>query len=221
MFFVDAVACWGKCPVAMVRNKKKYIATVSRGEARTLQAPGSRFSLRIPQGSNGLYVTRVHTDHPILRNNIPSDECIISALLEVRKVGQNGNGRDGLHELRLPHCVPDKELWKYLKVRKWKMVKGNSQPEELEQREVKGGDGDYFVMDEKYTTIYTGHFCETTATICEKASCKSEVRVCLFGKLWKGNKSITKLEISSFFCSRLLSIEEFRDVNSFILNLVR
>ena len=50
-------------PITLMRNGGQYIATVSRGQPRTLQAPNSRVSLDIPEGTDGVYMSRVRTKH--------------------------------------------------------------------------------------------------------------------------------------------------------------
>ena len=53
----------------------------------------------------------------------------------------------------------------------------------LPRKKSMGGDGDYFVMEEKFITVVTQHFCLVAGTICDKEGCRRSLRVVLVGKL--------------------------------------
>ena len=77
------IELWGKCPITMIRNKRPYIATVTRGMKKTLQAPSSDVSLDIPDGHRGVYVKGVHTNHSSVCHILDKKECFISPAVEV------------------------------------------------------------------------------------------------------------------------------------------
>lgn len=107
----------------MRKNRRKFIATVTHGAAKTLQGDGSDVLLDIPEDSKGLYMIRVHTDHSRFRDVIPDEECIVGPIVEA-ECCQLGDGRDEkthrrkLKILCIPHCVRDRSLWKYIRVRR-------------------------------------------------------------------------------------------------------
>ena len=65
------------------KNRQKYIATVSHGEAQILKDPKSNVSLHIPKGSTGVFWKCVHIDHSKFKSHIPDDECLITPLVEI------------------------------------------------------------------------------------------------------------------------------------------
>ena len=69
--------------MTMVKNGKRYYATVCLGKARTLQPPGSDVSMDIPDGSRGLYMMRVHTDLTDLEYVVKDEECFVSPVVEI------------------------------------------------------------------------------------------------------------------------------------------
>ena len=76
----------GPCPIAI----QKFNATVTDGEARILQGDGSGVSLNIPAGSQGLYMTRVHTDHSMFRETVPDYECLVGPSVQVEHLPSTG-----------------------------------------------------------------------------------------------------------------------------------
>ena len=199
-------------------NGKKYIATVSHGEACVLKDPESDVSMHIPQGSTGVFWKCVHTDHSRFRTDIPDEECTITPLVEIHHHDASDDVDlldRGNFVIKIPHCIPHKEMWKLVKVRKWK--NGNVS-QELIKKDVMGGEGDYFVMEEQSITVVTQHFCALGGTICDKDGCRSTLRIILVAKLegreWK---NLTTVKIKSFLCSRLLSLHDFRKVRKTII----
>ena len=207
------------CPITMVMNKKKYICTVSHGEARMLQAPGSKFFLDIPEGSDGVYMTAPHTDHPIMRNCsiVPDNECIISAVIEVlhfQRPSEQKRSSGGIHLLKIPHCVTDENSLKHVKVRKGNTFQ-NSKFKELPRMNV-SNTGDCFTVDNKFITIYTNTFSEFVCTIC-KNICQANIQVLLFGSLEPlVERQLSWVKLKSFFCCPLFNIREFTEVSSVV-----
>ena len=211
MHGLTAKSQWiGSCPITMMKQRRLYNATVTHGEARTLQGDGSDVSLTIPTGSQGVYMTRVHTDHTRFPWVIPNEECIVGPLVEVEHIRTQET--DIVHKLKIPHCVRNKKLWKYIKVRKGNPNNG-TEFTEIEQRFQPRGDGDYYAIDEKYITIYTSHFTLFTCTSCKKNSCNATVMAFLVGQLRNLTKHrITKVKVKAFLCSELYRIADFKNV---------
>ena len=209
---------WGTCPIVMKKNRQKYIATVCHGEAQILRDPESDVSMHIPKGSTGVFWKSVHTDYSKFKDNIPDEECLISPLVEIHHHDASDDVDLADREkfvITIPLCIPNKELWKLVKVRKWNRIKNRIISKELIQKDVTGGEGDYFVMEERLITVVTKHFCVLGGTINKRESCCNTLRIILVAKLeareWK---NLTTVKIKSFLCSRLLSLDDFRRVRN-------
>ena len=196
----------------MSMNRRKYNATVTYGEARTLQGNGSEVSLTIPRGVHGVCMTTVHTDHTMFPHVIPESECIVGPLVEVEHVGKGAEKERSLTYMpKIPHCIQNKELWKSIKVRRGNPKNGIDFTD-LQQRFQPGDDGDYYVIDEKFITIYTSHFTLFTCTSCNN-SCNATIMTFLVAQLRHLPKyDVTKVKAKVFLCSDLYRIEDFRNV---------
>ena len=70
-----------------------------------------------------------------------------------------------------------------MKVRKLKRTKNGIIFKELIQKDLMGGEGDYFVMEEQLITVVTQHFCVLGGTIQKRESCCNTLRIILVAKL--------------------------------------
>ena len=123
-----------------IMNGKMFTATVSQGEKGILQDSESDVSLHIQKGSAGVYKKCVHTDHSRFKGEIPGEECIITPLVEIHHLettdAEEENKRNFV--IKLPHCIPEQELWKQVKVRKWRSPENGMASQELTQKEING-----------------------------------------------------------------------------------
>ena len=212
--FTSAPPFWGKCPIEIKNGRIQFMATVSDGEPRVLQAPGSDFSLSIPVGSPRVYVAHVHTNFPRLKD-VLDEECLISALIEVHKcrfLNDNNSKQIQHFILRIPHCLPDSSQLKDIKVRKGDMQRMD-QIFELERRlPIAGMEGDHFIVDDRFVTVFTTSLSVFICSMCNK-KCTADVKMFLFANLeWWPEPNMSTLKIKSFLCSHLFSIKEFRKV---------
>ena len=118
------------------------------------------------------------------------------------------------YTLRFRHCVDDRNVWKFMMVRKWEYTKHGLSFREFERKVLKEDDGDYFVMDPTYILAYLRHFCKITASICREAWRQKKMKAILFAKLeHPRDVHKTLLKFKSFFCSHLFSLNSFRNVS--------
>ena len=193
---LDAKSFWGTNPMMTIINGKQFIATISKGDARILKDSEFDVSLHIPEGSVGVYKKCVHTDHSRIISDIPEEECIITPLVEIHHLESEYVEKEyRTFIIKLPHCIPERELWEQVKVRKWKNTQNGMVSQELIQKKAMGGDGDYFVMEEKFITVVTPHFCLVAGSICDREGCRRTLRIILMGKLE------SRLQKTSVWCS--------------------
>ena len=196
---LPTTALWGTCPIVTTMNGKQFIATISKGEAGILKDSESDVSLHIPKDSAGVYSKCVHADYSRIKSDIPEEECIITPLVEIHHVPDVEEKNKGKFIIKLPHCIPEMELWEQVKVRKWHSTESGMVSQELFQKETVGGEGDYFVMDDEFITVVTQHFCLVAGTICDREGCRSTLKVILMGKLEsRQHKNITTMKFKSF-----------------------
>ena len=106
----------------MRKNWRKYVATVSHGEAKFLQEYTSDVSLEILAGNEGVFMMRVHTDHGRFMQVVRDDECLIGPLTELEYITFSGEPANCPHTISFPHSKRDKNAWKYVKVRNQKLL---------------------------------------------------------------------------------------------------
>ena len=213
----------GLSQMTMQQNRREYNATVTHGEARTLQGDGSDVSLDIPEGSQGVYMTRVHTDHTDFKDVIPEEECFIGPPVEVEHLS-DGDKDNNIHVLHIPHCITDEDIWKQglyklIKVRRGNKFK-NQHLEEVPMWTVAQGRSTYFEVKSSHIVIYTSGFSFFTCSICKKV-CAASARIYLYGNLSQSTEErMTIVKVKPYICSSLYKIEDYRKVRTnFILKL--
>ena len=205
----------------MYKNRRQYIATVVHGEGSVLRGPNSDVSLKIPRGARGVFISRVHTDHTRFNGVIPENECIIGPLVEFGHLGEKENEEEveKHYEIRIPHCIPDKELWKHIKVRNGSIFNKRKPFQEVPRKDNSPNAELYYQINEHYIQIFTRHFCHFTCSLCNY-SCSASAMVFLFGKLAKSLATFkTSVQVKAFLCSKLFSIADFTVVSALNLNL--
>ena len=110
----------------MYQNSKRYNVTTSHGESKVLQGDGSEVSLTLPHGSQGVYMTSVHTDQSRFHGVIADNECIISPLVEVENIpfqeidDKEETPQKIMYVISIPHCLSNEDMWKQ---ELWKFIK--------------------------------------------------------------------------------------------------
>ena len=210
-------------PMTMQKNWRQYIGTVSQGERKRLQGKNSEVYLDIPDGSPGIYMCRVHTDHTRFTRHgiIPESECMIGPLVELGQLQSASNSethKSSFFEICIPHCLAQKELWKDVKVRHGDILPGKDNPKVLFQEIFTSEYGDdpdmYYEMDEKFIKIFTKRFCHFICTACRDNDCSPRMMVFLYGNLKKklemSFEEKTSAEIKVFLCCELYSIADYK-----------
>ena len=208
---------------------------MSHEKSKTVQIPNSDASLHISKNSVGLFMMQVLTDDPIYTNfnHIPKDECFVSPVVEVVHSSFNFRRPDIIHTLKIPHCLPEQDMWKSFKVRQWsgdeyrelrnflpkKDIKKLSKFRQWSGDEHRGDEhrGDEhregcFYVDEHFITIQTRTFSKFTCTVCKNV-CQFRPHVFLCGELlfWKEPYETT-VKIITYISTYLTSLKEFRKV---------
>ena len=207
----DVLAYTHRAPVLV---RKKYNTTVSHGEPKTLQGDGSDVSLAIPVGSQGVYMTRVHTDHLQFKGIIPPEECLIGPPTEVEQINfenQTPTRSKYLYRVNIPHCLMDKELWKHIIVRRGDVYR-HRPFREMPRRNPKDEEDFGFEVDNKYITIHTDGFSQFICT-CGKTVCTASVLVFVMGSMNPGTEvKGSSIKLKNFLCSFLYNIEDYKQV---------
>ena len=194
-------------------DKKRFYAIASYGESKNIQFPNSDANLYIPEGSEGYFLLRTLTDDKIYRDfdNIPDDECFVSAVVEVKYIPLNSGSpqnRDLLHTLKIAHCLPEEDLWKQFIVRQW----SGKWYRELQSLDIPIAFEGCFYVDKQFITIHTNTFSTFTCTISGNI-CQFKSQTFLCGKMnYSKEENETTLEMKSYFCTYLNSLKEFRKV---------
>ena len=205
--------------MTMQQNWRKYNATVTHGESKTLKGDGSDVSLTVPAGQKGVYMTKVHIDHFPFKGIIPDEECFIGPLVEVKQhLFDEEENETGIHKLCIPHYFSDEklwneELWKFIRVRHGNRFRQQSH-KEVPRGNDRQGNSTYFKVKSKLVVIYTTSFSIFTCSIC-KRECPASARIFLLGNLslsQEGQKTIVK--VKPYVCSSLYIIEDYRNVST-------
>ena len=209
------------CPMTTTRKGRKYIATVTRGEATSLQGDKSDVELQIKKGSRKrAYLMEVRTDLSNFGSFVPDDECFISPVVEVLTPDEVDNPSC---VLKVPHCLHDEDDRSKVKVR---MVDENGNVEVPER--AKCTDGILFYdIDDKFIELHTPHLAKVICTICQTPyHCKERINSIWYAKLhsqelstsrlfnwFVGNEIRHDVEIRSYLCADLHTMDELRKVN--------
>ena len=199
-------------PVTTVRNGRRYLATVTRGEATSVQGDKSDVKLEIQEDCpNAAYLMEVRTDLSSFDAIIPDDECFIAPIVEVRAPAQTNTSS---YVLMIPHCLDEEDDRTKVKVR---MIHENRNPAVVEVP--KGNAGVlYYNIDARFIELHCPHFCHIICTICETPyHCRARISSFWFAKFdtQKQSKRPTTLhdvEIRHFFGGVINAIADFLEV---------
>ena len=169
----------------MTRNRVRYIATVTLGRERILQHPESEVSLNIPQGSEGVFVIGVHTDHTKFKSILREEECFVSPVVEVKRKNLTSESPHMNATINIPHCLTDTNSLQYIRVKKGDSCLSRTFTE-LKKASQLNTKGAYYYVDKNFVRITTQEFSEFICTSC-KNTCQAKIRVFLFATLraWK------------------------------------
>ena len=149
------------CPMTTTRKGRRYLATVARGEATSLQGDKSDVKLEMKEGCpKRAYLMEVRTDLSSFGSIIPDDECFISPIVEVLAPAETNTSQ---YTLRIPHCLDEDDDKTKVKVR---LVHENRNPAVVEVP--KGNAGAlYYDIVGRFIELHTTHFCKVVCTICQ------------------------------------------------------
>ena len=200
--------------MVMSKDWRQFVATVSRGKSQTLSPPDSDVSLHVPDGVYAVLQGSVHTDHSRFTRAIPKGECIVAPMVEFHEHKTHDEDEETKHQfiIKIPHCIPDKSKWRYIRVRQGDIYTHDA------FIDIKKGDKDevdetYYEVDDKFITVHTTHFTDFTCTICKDSFCSNMAMIFLFGSLSTlGEKTLAKVQ--AFLCSFLYVIEDYKKVRN-------
>ena len=225
---LDVIPLPSGCPMITMRKGRRYLATVAKGEATSLQGDKSDVKLEIQKGCpKRAYMMEVRTDLSNFRSSIPNDECFISPVVEVLGPAETSTSS---YVLRIPHCLDKGDDRTKVKVR---LVHENRNPAVVEVP--KGNAGAlYYDIDDRFIELHTKSFCKIMCTICQKPfKCLDKITNFCFGSFqsqrqYTQQKESTSnaektiqydVEIRPYFCSVLGNIKDFREVQIYFFTL--
>ena len=216
-------------------NGRRYLATVAKGEATSLQGDQSDVKREIQEGCpKRAYLMNVRTDPPSFGSIIPDNECFISPIVEVMAPAETSTS---LYILRIPHCLGEDDDKTRVKVR---MIDENRIPAVVE---VPKGNGStlYYNIDARFIELHTTHFTKIICTICQTPyHCRGRISNFWFAKFETEEKKakeglslVHDVEIRPYFGGVLHTTVDFRkvtelavqgtnlvfDINTFLLKL--
>ena len=232
---LDVIPLPNGCPMTTTRKGRRYLATVGKGEAASLQGDKSDVKLEIKEGCpKRAYLMEVRTDLSSFGSIIPDDECFISPIVEVLAPAETNTSQ---YILRIPHCLDEDDNRNNVKVR---MIHENRVPAVVEVPvRAKCTDGVLFYdIDSTYIELHTKRFCVVICTICQTPyHCLESVTISCFAKfdtqylhvnraqkIKNFFKSLTQrntspvqhdVEMRLYFCGVLYTIVDFRKVYYF------
>ena len=205
--------------MTMVKNYKRYIATVCNGQPRILQAPGSDTYLEIPTGSRGLFKMGVYTDHSRYTDILKNEHCMVSSVVEVvHRPFEGQTTQSNVHVLNIPHCLRDESLLKLIRVKKWD-TECRLPFREIPRKGESSSGEDSFSADLTHVRVNCETFGIFICTTCQR-TCRSTIRAFLFANLnpWP-SRNITTLQVKAFMCNYLFRIAEYREVKLIVVLL--
>ena len=186
------------------RKGRRYLATVAKGEATSLQGPKSDVKLQIEEGCpKRAYLMEVRTDPSSFGSIIPDNECFISPIVEVLAPVETETSS---YTLRIPHCLDEDD--DRTKVKVW-LIHENRNPAVVEVP--KGNAGAlYYDIIGRFIELHTTHFTEVICTICQTPYyCRERIN-----SLWFANFGTShNVEIRPYFGGILYKIVDFKKVS--------
>ena len=220
---LDVIPLPSSCPMTITRKGRRYLATVAKGEAISLQGNKSNVKLEIKEGCpKRAYLMEVRTDPSSFESIIPDDECFISPIVTVLAPAETSSSS---YVLRIPHCLDEDDNKTKVKVR---MVHENRNPAVVEVP--KGNAGSlYYDIDDRFIELHTTHFCTIICTICQTPyHCRGRINSFWFAKFdTQKQKSqipeecstlLHRVEIRPYFGGILHTIVDFIEVLLVVLN---
>ena len=215
-----------RCPMTTRRNGRHYMATVTKGEATSLQGDKSDVRLEIEEGCpKRAYLMEVRTDPSSFESIIPDDECFISPIVDVLAPAETSTSS---YILRIPHCLDEDDDRTKVKVR---MVHENRNPPVVEVP--KGNAGAlYYDIDDRFIELHTTRFCKVICTICQNPfHCLQRIHSVWFAKFDTEEQEVVTtnhsaslhhdIVIRPYFCGVIHTIIDFRKVRILNILLIR
>lgn len=197
-------------------EETQSLGTVSRGEARILQGPDSDVSLKIPKGSRGIYISKVHMGSSKFKSAFPENESLIGPLVEFEHLNKGSevteSGMENLYEIQIPHCLKSTKLWKNVRVRCLNVKAGPFTEVHLKDEEQRDM---FYEINKRFITISTRHFCKFVSSTSGNYNDIFLLKLFLFGKLRFSNPSqTTSMHTRMFMCNQLYSIDDYKNVSN-------
>ena len=213
------------CPMTATRKGRRYLATVAKGEATSLQGDKSDVKLEIKEGCpKRAYLMEVRTDPSKFRAFVTDDECFISPIVEVLAPAETNTSS---YTLRIPHCLDKDDDRTQVKVR---LVHENRNPAVVEVP--KGNTGAlYYDIDARFIKLHTTHFTKVICTICETPyHCLKTINSLWFAKFETEKQTSTQsheapnvrhdVEIRPYFGGAHHVIVDFRKVSNCLIEFI-
>ena len=202
------------CPMTIMPKGRRYLATVAKGEATSLQGDKSDVKLEIKEGCpKRAYLMEVRTDPSSFESIILDDECFISPIVEVLAPAETNSSS---YTLRIPHCLDEDDDKRRIKVR---MFHENRSPAVVEVP--KGNAGAlYYDIDDRFIELHTTHFCLVICTICQTPyHCRGRINSFWFARFDTDQQS-SNVEIRPYFGGVLHTIVDFKQVFSEVITII-
>ena len=197
-------------------ERGRYLATVAKGEATSLQGDKSDVKLEIQKGCpKRAYLMEVRTDPKSFSSVIPDDECFISPIVEVLAPARTETSS---YTLRIPHCLDEDDDRTKVKVR---LVHENQAPAVVEVP--KGNAGAlYYDIDARFIELHTKHFTTVICTICQTPyHCRGRINSFWFARFDTQEQKtciLHDVEIRLYFGGVIHSVVDFRQVMLVLCN---
>ena len=203
---LDIVRLPSGCQMTTTRNGRRYLATVGKGDATSLQRDKSDVKLEINEGCpKRAYLMEVRTDPSSFESFIRDDECFISPIVEVLAPAETSTSS---FVLRIPHCLDKDDDRNKVKVR---TIHENRIPAVVEVP--KGSAGAlFFDIDDRFIELHTTRFCTVICTICQTPyHCRGRINS-FWSASYDTEKQTAHVEIRPYFGGVLHTIVDFMQV---------
>ena len=215
---LEVIPLYSGCPMTTTRKGRRYLATVAKGEATSLQGDKSDVKLEIKEGCpKRAYLMEVRTYLFQFRSFIKDDECFISPIVTVLAPAETSTSS---YTLRIPHCLDEDDDRTKVKVR---LVHENRNPAVVEVP--KGNAGAlYYDINERFIELHTPHFTKVICTICQTPyHCLQRINSLWSARFDTEKQNVSRpedlsflhdVEIRPYFGGALHAIVDFRKVRT-------
>ena len=196
---------------------REYLGGVVRGRTVLTADPESDISTETDEMVKGIIMQHIHNDFQIIRDVVPSRECLISPVVHFHTLESVGDPSPSgyRYKVTIPHCLPRSHDSSSIRVRYGDIYRGTLR--KMKKDTPEEGVKPFYVIQDQSIIVYANHFCDVVCTSTQKV-CTSKILALPFGliKTFHIDSEVqTNVKVKIFLCSILYSNADLKKVRQY------